>query len=178
MSFELNNLNFKRIAIVGVGLIGGSFALALKRKGVGEQIIGGMAFNLADRGLLKRFNPYIGFGGGYGAAMVRFNIDTNDPDISADDGFMYVHAGGMEIKIADQFSIFIEEKYIWGTLKVNRDKSISSYYQHEETEIIYTEEDLSFNKQTLNLNQILIKTGIRFYWGQDMFWMYPFFWEK
>ena len=40
MSFELNNLNFKRIAIVGVGLIGGSFALALKRKGVGEQIIG------------------------------------------------------------------------------------------------------------------------------------------
>jgi len=36
----LNNIKFKRIAIIGVGLIGGSFALALKRKGVGEQIIG------------------------------------------------------------------------------------------------------------------------------------------
>ena len=36
----MNNTNFKRIAIVGVGLIGGSLALALKRKGIGEQIIG------------------------------------------------------------------------------------------------------------------------------------------
>lgn len=36
----MNNIKLKRIAIVGVGLIGGSLALAFKRKGIGEQIIG------------------------------------------------------------------------------------------------------------------------------------------
>jgi len=40
MELKLNNVKFKRIAIIGVGLIGGSLALAMKRKGIGEQIIG------------------------------------------------------------------------------------------------------------------------------------------
>ena len=31
---------FKRVAIVGVGLIGGSFALALRRAGVAQNIVG------------------------------------------------------------------------------------------------------------------------------------------
>src|SRR5258705_3412905 len=34
------NLNFKKITIFGVGLIGGSFALALKTAGAVEEIVG------------------------------------------------------------------------------------------------------------------------------------------
>jgi prephenate dehydrogenase len=36
----LNNTKFKNIAVVGVGLIGGSISLALKRKNIADQIIG------------------------------------------------------------------------------------------------------------------------------------------
>ena len=34
------NKKIKRVAIVGVGLIGGSFALTLKEKGIAEEVIG------------------------------------------------------------------------------------------------------------------------------------------
>ncbi len=57
----MNELNFKRVAIIGVGLIGGSFALALKKYGFTGKIAGtgrkkGNLARAKERGLIDEYS--------------------------------------------------------------------------------------------------------------------------
>ncbi len=81
-----------------------------------EHLIMGIGLKLSDEGFLKYFTPYLGAGAGYGAVFHRTGLDSDTPEMNINDGVFYAQAGGIEIKLINNLSFFIEEKYIWGTI--------------------------------------------------------------
>lgn len=146
---------------------------------ISEQLVMGIGIKLSDEGLLKHITPYLGAGGGYGAILERLGLDSDAPQMEAYDGAFYIQTGGIEFKLINTFTLFIEEKYIWGKILASKHNYIPYEYGDDEGRA-YTDvpPDRSFSSNKMDLSQVLIKAGIRFYWGQNMFWMYPFFWEK
>lgn len=141
-----------------------------------DQVCMGVGLKISDKGFWRNITPYIGGGAGYGAVFHRTGINSDDPEVTVNDGVVYLQTGGMEFKLFNTITLFVEEKYIWGTI-LDKRNYIPLEYEHDDWQENVPLEK-SFARKEIDMHQFTIKAGIRFYWGQNMFWFFPFFWEK
>ncbi len=152
-----------------------------------NQFYGGVGFNLENKGFFKNIIPYFGGGMGFGFHWNKFDINFNEPFTESGNWTFYMAVAGMEYNVSDRISFFMEANYLWGSLN-SIDKDEGSNYIPDE----YDRDDkhngnddyaevpgnMSFSREEIEMRQLTIKAGVRFYWGLDMFWFFPFFWEE
>ncbi len=140
----------------------------------------GVGFQLQKQGFWEDIIPYFGGGGGFGIHMNKFGVDSSSPLKETGTWVFYMQVAGLEYRMTETVTFFIEENYTWGKLQsLSREDTnyIPDKYDYSnEREIVSS--DASFYKDDVTMRQLTIRAGFRFYWGQNMFWFFPFFWEK
>ncbi len=132
--------------------------------------------------LFNNFTVYAGGGAGAVFEIDRYNVTAvNSDDIvwKYNMGMTYVVNLGVEYYLSKMISLYIDEKYFYNSIDDNSkfipDK-LFSYSSADQGEKIIDDGD-SFEKKSINFSELSFSIGVRFYWGQDMFW-FGSFWEK
>ncbi|MDD5065493.1 MAG: hypothetical protein PHF84_00465 [bacterium] len=145
---------------------------------LGLHLVLGAGFRMAESGFFGDMVPYIGAGAGFTGLFSRYQINSGSPVMEDNQGLSYIQQGGLEYRLTDTLVVFIEEKYIWGSIK-RRKNYIPDYYGDDSKGSDSSfDEEYTFDRNQIKLRQFTLKAGVRFYWGQNMFWFFPFFWEK
>ncbi|MBU1077371.1 MAG: hypothetical protein KKH98_08775 [Spirochaetes bacterium] len=150
----------------------------------------GIGLNLNDKGVFKNVIPYFGGGMGFGMSRSSFDITSDDPYSVQGDWLTYSAVGGLEYRATKMIVFFVETKYLWGSLLSDMGGEDSNYipdaYSSDgddsgggnNSRYQQVADGYTFARDEVEIRQLTVRAGLRFYWGQDMFWFYPFFWEK
>ncbi len=130
-----------------------------------EEISLGVGFNLAEKGFLKNITPYIGGGVGYGMIVHKRDI-LSSPSSSMSDGILYMQSAGIECKVFDMVTLFIEEQFKWGSVldDAARENYIPSKYDNYSGNVLTVQPGQNFDRKEIERNQLTIRAGLRFYW--------------
>lgn len=159
------------------------------------RVTGGVGINIQKSGIWEKMVPYIGGGIGYGIHSSKFNVNAA---ASTESGswIFYLQVFGLEYRVTKNVAFFVEQNYIWGSLQSISgdnttyipDKYDDDYYDNggddgdnngnSSSSSTSVPSHMSFVRNESDMRQLTVKLGVRFYWGLDMFWMYPFFWEN
>ncbi len=138
----------------------------------------GLGFNIIDNTVL-----YGGLGAGRVLKIDRFGVSNPDNVIdTSDSGMTYVVNMGVEYYLSKMISIYIDEKYFYNRIK-DTSKFIPAKYDNyrwldgSNVDAPVIDDGDNFNEKVVAFSELSFSIGVRFYWGQDMFWLGGF-WEK
>ncbi len=143
---------------------------------ISDQFMAGLGFKMGNKGIWEDITLYLGGGAGFGLLLSRTGLNTGSVNMSDSDGAIYLQNAGIEYKLSDTITFFVEEKYMWGKIPGN-DNYIPDKYEHMGGNNKIEPGD-TFDRNLIDMSQITMKLGVRLYWGQNLFWFFPFFWEK
>lgn len=144
---------------------------------LGSHGIMGIGLKISPEGFWNNIIPYAGAGLGYTHVFDRLAGNADYAEVFDTGGMSYVQQAGVEVRLAPRIAFFLEEQYTWADLTCN--ENYIPYVIHNKD---HWDERLgasgTFDRNVIRLRQLTIKAGFRFTWGEDMFWFFPFFWEK